>query len=113
MIELDGEPCEAIVTNPPFALMDRFIAHAHSLKPRKICFFGPLSVLAGAVRGQFYRQGHAWSRVWVFSRRVTLLPGEFVRQGMTEAPADMRGNQNFAWFVWERNHPRSPVEWIP
>lgn len=100
--------CEAIVTNPPFALADKFIAKAHTLDARKICIFGPIGLLAGQARGSIYHT-HPWSRVWVFSRRVTLLAGSMLAEGMTEAPKDMRGTQNFAWFVWERGHrPTAP-----
>lgn len=103
----------AIVTNPPFSLLDRFIEHAHSLAPRKICFFAPTGALSGQKRGAFYTK-HPWSRVWIFSRRVTLLAGELAVNGVTEAPAEMRGNQNFAWFVMEKHAPGgTQIGWIP
>lgn len=107
----DGPRTSAIVTNPPFSLASEFIAHAHKLGPRKIAMFGPIGLLAGQERGRFY-EAHPWSRIWVFSRRVTLLAGALASEGVNEAPADMRGATNFAWFVWERNHPPAPVGFI-
>jgi hypothetical protein len=105
--------CTGIVMNPPFNLATRFIAHALALAPEFLAVFGPIGLLAGQERGIQIYDRQPPSRVWVFSRRVTLLHGSLAAQGMTEAPSDMRGATNFAWLVWNRRHRGTQIGWIP
>ena len=105
--------CTGIVMNPPFNLATRFITHALNLAPEFLAVFGPIGLLAGQERGIQIYDRQPPSRVWIFSRRVTLLHGSLVAQGMTEAPHDMRGATNFAWLVWNRHHRGTQIGWIP
>lgn len=97
---------QSIVTNPPFSIADRFMAHALGLGVRKVALFLRLGMLEGQRRGRFYEE-HPPSRVWIFSRRVTLSVGGL------ETPVEEGGRMALAWYVWERHHPPSPPRWIP
>lgn len=104
--------CTAIVTNPPFKFATRFLEHSLSLKPECIALFCRLSFLEGGERRQIFEE-HPPSRVWVFSRRVTLLHGSLATEGDNEAPSEMKGAMAFAWFVWRRHQRSATVGWIP
>jgi hypothetical protein len=103
---------QAIVTNPPFKLATQVLEKALSFQPEVIAFFCRLAFLEGRERLAIFEQ-HPPARVWVFSRRVTLLHGSLAQPESNEAPSDMKGAMSFAWFVWRR-HQRGPVVgWIP
>jgi len=105
LMEVKPPPgCRSIVTNPPFNLGTRFMAHALALDPDFLALFMPLSYLEGQERGGIY-DVRPPSRVWVFRRRVTLLKPGVGHEGM-------RGAKAFAWYVWQGHHPPAPVAWI-
>ncbi len=92
--------CDCILTNPPFSLINEFIAHALDLAPRVIVL-APLGLMASERRTEIMeRRGLA--RIHVF---VELLP-MMHRDSWTGPKASSAINH--AWYVWEREH-RGPT----
>jgi hypothetical protein len=88
--------CEGIVTNPPFKLVEQFVAHAI-----EIC---PLVVML--LRLAFYEsdrrsdilEGCGLARIHCFRKRLPMMH----RAGWEGRKAN--SGMAFAWFVWDRAH---------
>jgi hypothetical protein len=100
--------CGSVVTNPPFKLATQFVEHALDLGARKVAVLCRVAFLEGQARGAGIHQ--RLSRVWVFSRRITLWHGEATD---IEKAASSGGAMAFAWFVIEREHRGPVVGFIP
>lgn len=95
-----------IVTNPPFALAEAFIARALSLATAKVAMLLRLSFLEGQARRTLF-ETTPLARVWVFSRRVSMPPGGSCSPAKGGAVA-------FAWYVWQHGHRGPPqLGWLP
>jgi len=100
------EPVANIVSNPPFALVERFVEHALTLASDKVAILGRLTLLEGQ-RRRVLLERTPLARVWVFSRRVSMPPGG------RDIPAK-GGSVAFAWFVWHQGYRGAPtVGWVP
>lgn len=88
---------EAIVTNPPFMLADKMIAHGLSLVPRVIVFLR-LAALEGAGRSRLIDRSLA--RLWVGIERTPMMH----REGW-DGPKLTASAMPFAWFVFTNDHP--------
>lgn len=100
--------CESVITNPPFRLATRFAEHALQLGARKVALLCRVAFLEGQERAAGIFADGRLSRVWVFSRRITLWRGD-----LAEPEGGPKGGAiAFAWFVWERHHRGSQVGWI-
>jgi hypothetical protein len=86
-----GATC--IVTNPPYALAEQFVAHALRLCPRAIMLLR-LAFLESERRSPLLDRGHL-ARVHVFKNRLPMMH----RQGPRASSAIA-----FAWFVFSRDH---------
>lgn len=87
---------EAIVTNPPFKIADRFITHALDLCPRVVMLLR-LAFYESERRTPILDSGHL-ARVLVYRKRLPM---------MHRAGCEGRKASNgivFAWFVWDRTH---------
>lgn len=103
------EKCEAIVTNPPFKLADKFVAHALRLVPLVIMLLR-LAFIESVRRNKILDGGHL-ARVHVFRNRLPMMHR-----------AGWEGDESsssicFAWFIWDRAHA-SPttlhrISWQP
>lgn len=90
-----------IISNPPFAIIHRWMAHALALGPRQVIIFARLGLLEGIERGKWFQRS-PFRRVYVCSYRVPCPPGEI-------APAIDQWERNtirdmflaFAWFIWQ------------
>jgi hypothetical protein len=92
--------CEAIVTNPPFYCIEKFVAHALRLSPLVI-MLARLAFLESERRcGILENCGLA--RVHVFRKRLPMLH----RDGWEGRKAN--SGMAMAWFVWCRDH-RGPT----
>jgi hypothetical protein len=88
--------CEAVVTNPPFKLVEEFVAHAI-----EIC---PLVIML--LRWAFYEsdrrsdilEGCGLARIHCFRKRLPMMH----RAGWDVRKAN--SGMAFAWFVWDRSH---------
>lgn len=87
-----------IVTNPPFGLVNAFIAHAlRAHRPRKMAMLLNLNAMCGADNGDriFWMEEWPPARILVFSRRLPMMH----RDGWD---GERAGSQmNTAWFIWE------------
>jgi hypothetical protein len=93
-----------IITNPPFLLSEQFVYHALMCSKSKVAMFLKLAFLEGVTRKKMF-QTTPLSRVYVFSRRVSLQ-----RNGNEKTGSGMIA---FAWFVWEQGYDKEPViRWI-
>ena len=92
--------CEAIITNPPYKLVEQFVEHALELSPLVVML----------LRFAFYElerrcailEGCGLARILCFRKRLPMMH----REGWE----GRKGNSGmaFAWFIWEREH-RGPT----
>ena len=100
----EREKRDNIITNPPYAKMSLLMAeHAQSIARYKTALLLKITFLEGVAREEFF-QRHPPARVWVFSRRLSLLKdGQSYKGGM----------MCLAWFVWETGSTKPPqIGWI-
>lgn len=90
------EHTEAIVTNPPFKLGGKFVAHGLELVP-KVFMLLRLAFLEGTGRTPIMDHGQL-ARVHVFKNRLPRMH----RNGWEGKQAS--SSIAFAWFVWDRDH---------
>lgn len=92
-----------IVTNPPFKLSTQIARHFQYIARGKIALLLKLSFLEGVERQAFF-QDFPPARIWVFSKRVSLMKnGESYTGGMMA----------LAWFVWEKGLKQQPrIGWL-
>jgi hypothetical protein len=88
--------CSCILTNPPFQIIDRFIAHALDLVPTMIVL-ARLAMLESRRRTEIIEH-RGLARVHVFRERLPMMH----RDGWVGPKASSA--VPFAWFVWERGH---------
>lgn len=94
-----------IVTNPPYRLGNEFALKALSIARRKVAMLMRLAWLEGEHRRRVLFDPLPPARVWVFSRRLTI-----VRRGESTNGGGMIA---FAWFVWDRDHHgATTIGWI-
>lgn len=88
--------CEGIITNPPFKLVEQFVAHALELSPLVVMLLR-LAFLESERRCEIL-EGCGLARILVFRRRLPLMH----REGWE----GRKGNSGmaFAWYVWDSNH---------
>jgi len=100
----EREQRDNIITNPPYAKMSLQMAeHAQSISKHKTAFLLKITFLEGIARKEFFKR-HPPSRVWVFSKRMSLFKdGQSYKGGM----------MCLAWFVWETGSTKPPqIGWI-
>ena len=85
---------DCILTNPPFNIINEFVAHALDLAPRVI-LLAPLGLMASAGRTDILR---GLARIHVFRERLPMMH----RDGWTGPKAS--NAINHTWFVWSRGH---------
>lgn len=89
-------PIDAIVTNPPYALANKFVAHALTVAPRVMMMLR-LAFLESAGRSAILDSG-SLARVHIFSNRLPMMHRDgWEGKRSTNSVA-------FAWFVWESAH---------
>lgn len=93
----------AIVTNPPFKLVDEFVLHAFHLGAEKVAIFMRLAWLEGSARHMRLWSKHPPVRVWTFSKRQTLWRGD------DPNARDSGGTICFGWFVFEAGYSGAPA----
>jgi hypothetical protein len=88
---------EAIVTNPPFQIVEKFVAHALKLAPPMIILLLRLAFMESERRCAIL-EGTGLARVHVFRKRLPMMH----RASWTGPKAN--SGMAFAWFVWERGY---------
>ena len=92
-----------IVTNPPYKLVDAFVARALDLAPRKVIVLARLLWLEGKRRREFFAAAPL-ARVWVSSSRLNV-----TRAGRDYGDGGLGGMVAFAWFVFVRGYEGAPT----
>lgn len=92
----------AIVTNPPFHLLEEFVRHAMVLCAERAAFLLPLARLGGQGRHAEGLWALGLRRVWVSVRRTTMKRGGWDGGKGGGSPVE------FGWFVWERGFAAAP-----
>jgi len=99
----ERETRDNIITNPPFKMALSMAEHAQSIAKYKTALLLKITFLEGCARAKFFKQ-HPPKRVWVFSKRLSLLKdGQSYNGGM----------MCLAWFVWETGSTTAPqIGWL-
>jgi len=101
--------CQAIVTNPPFALAEKFVATALDRAPL-VAMLLRLAFIESERRSNILDRGQL-ARVLVFARRLPMMH----RANWTGPRASSA--IPFAWFIWDRAHNGpanlSRISWTP
>jgi hypothetical protein len=87
---------ECIITNPPFQIINEFVAHALDLVPRVI-MLARLAFLESERRTEILEH-RGLARVHIFRNRLPMMH----RDGWAGPRAS--NAVAFGWFVWERDH---------
>lgn len=103
----DAERVDFIVTNPPFSLAEPFIERAMQVVRHKAAFLVRLAFLEGRARRERIFERQPLARVHVFSRRISMPPGDLDIEAKGGAVA-------FAWIVFEHGWRGPPtLGWLP
>lgn len=100
----EREKRDNIITNPPYAKMALLMAeHSQKIARYKTALLLKITFLEGVARAKFF-QKHPPKRIWVFSKRMSLLKdGQSYKGGM----------MCLAWFVWETGSETAPkIGWL-
>jgi hypothetical protein len=100
LLEHTAPPVDCILTNPPFALAEKFITHALTLSPCVI-MFQRLAFLASAERVPLFTSGR-FARLHVLCPRVPMMHRENWNGPRTNSGIDC------GWFVWDAKHGGPP-----
>lgn len=93
----------SIITNPPFKFAMQFAQKGLQLADT-VALLARLQFLESIERREFFQMSPL-ARVWVFSKRLTM-----VKDGEVGAKG---GLLPFAWFVWRHGHEgRAQIGWI-
>jgi len=90
-----------IITNPPYRLANEFVLKAIDLGVQKFAYLLRLSFLEGQERRQTIFKNTPPSKVYVFSKRLTIWRGDQEKNGS--------GTTAYAWFVWEKSFYAKPI----
>lgn len=96
----NGGGCDAIITNPPFALAEQFVARAIE-RASLVIMLLRLAFIESERRSHILDSG-TLARIHVFSKRLPMMH----RAGWEGRKAN--SGMAFAWFVWDRAH-RGPA----
>ena len=106
MVDRLPENCGAIVTNPPFRIVETIVQHALDLDPPKICMLLNIKFLSGVGRCRGLFAMNPPSRVHVFADRVTMYPGGY------DGPKGTT-TETMMWAVWDSSHIGAPtIGWL-
>lgn len=103
----DDEQFDWIITNPPFALAEQFIAEALKRSRVGVAMFVRTSFLEGVGRHERLFSQNKPKAVLQFTERVPLVKGRCDANASTAT--------SYMWLVWARGRAGYPTEmnWIP
>lgn len=94
---------DAIITNPPYKILDKFIMKSLKIAPL-VCFFLPINKLEGIERYKEIYSKYPPKIIAVFiARQKCVINGEF------DNPDKNKNTKCYAWFIWERDFKGDPV----
>lgn len=98
----------AIVTNPPFVILDEVILHALSLNPDYLAILCKTRVIETADRYRDILSRRPPSIIYQFIERITFFAGDIPEEDQPGWNTEM-----FCWAVWIKNWRREPViRWL-
>lgn len=98
----------AIITNPPFSLLDDFIKHALWLNPDFLGIFGPTKLLAGADRYRDIHSKRPPSIIYQIIQRLTFYSG-----AIDISEQNGWSGEEMCWAVWVKGWRRETVvRWL-
>ena len=101
---LEHKKRDNIITNPPYKNAVEYARHSIWIAEKKVCLLFKITFLEGVERKEFF-QIHPPIRIWVFSKRLTLLKNgdDSIKGGM----------MCLAWFIWEKGYQGKPqIGWL-
>lgn len=102
-----ADPVANIITNPPYGVAEQFIRHALSIAERKVAVLVRLAFLEGQRRHRDLFKPTPPARIWQFSSRISMPPGDSGAEAKGGAVA-------FCWIVWSRDRVGEPrFGWLP
>jgi hypothetical protein len=97
-----------IVSNPPFGIAEKFVAHALRLAERKVAMLLPAAWVQGDERSRWL-ETTPLRRVYFITPRPSMPPGPAILAG--QKPGN--GTSDFAWFVWRQGYMDAPeIKWL-
>lgn len=97
-----------IVSNPPFGIAEKFVAHALRLAERKVAMLLPANWVQGDKRSRWLATTPL-RRVYFITPRPSMPPGPAIEAG--QKPGN--GTTDYAWFVWLRGYDGAPeIRWL-
>lgn len=104
-----GEPppfaFDAICCNPPYHIDTGWVWRALMLNPVRAAFLLRLNFLESNGRNPVL-QNTCFRAIYVSSARISMPPGEMIRDGTITVKG---GHIAYAWFVWERGYEGEPA----
>lgn len=94
---------DAIVSNPPYGVADKYAEHALKIAP-KVALLLPTKWMNSARRGAWL-EATPLARVWLLSPRPSMPPGPVIQSGEKAG----NGTTDFSWFVWNYSHEGAPT----
>jgi len=95
---------DSMITNPPYQLAVKFLLHALPIATDRVALLVRLAFLEGQARRKIFEQTPL-ARVWVFSSRQSMPPGDVAAEAKGGAVA-------YAWLVWDKlDPPAKPGRW--
>lgn len=96
---------DTIITNPPFKLANEFVKKGYALSREKLIMLLRIQFLEGQKRKKEIFDVIPPSKIYVFSKRITMYP-----HGRRTAGS---GTMCFGWFVWDKKiTEQTKVYWV-
>lgn len=105
-----GDECREpnIVSNPPFGIAEKFVAHALNLADRKVAMLLPANWVQGDKRSRWL-ETTPLRRVYFLAPRPSMPPGAAIAAG--QKPGN--GTTDYAWFLWLHGFDGRPeIAWV-
>ena len=103
-----SDPWPNIVSNPPFGIAEKFVAHALKLAARKVAMLLPANWVQGDKRSRWLASTPL-RRVYFITPRPSMPPGAAIAAG--QKPGN--GTTDYAWFVWLQGYDGPPqINWL-
>jgi hypothetical protein len=97
-----------IVSNPPFGIAEKFVAHALRLAERKVAMLLPAAWVQGDRRSRWL-ESTPLRCVYFIAPRPSMPPGPAILAG--QKPGN--GTTDYAWFVWSQGYEDEPkIKWL-
>lgn len=103
-----ASPFQHIVSNPPFGIAEKFVAHALALAPGKVAMLLPANWVQGDKRSRWLATTPLL-RVLFITPRPSMPPGAAIAAG--QKPGS--GTTDYCWMIWLRGFDGKPeLGWL-